>query len=122
MILQGKIEFNSLYFDIKPKLELRRHLENFLNNRVHKTYYVDFREGIAIKYDKMEIDALEDGFYFKMFVTNPHEVLKDKVLLKLVNKEVQFLHMFRLANTSDIEEKEVCMELYFCFFNLTSII
>jgi hypothetical protein len=70
----------------------------------------------------MEIDALEDGFYFKMFVTNPHEILKDKVLLKLVNKEVQFLHMFRLANTSDIEEKEVCMELYFCFFNLTSII
>lgn len=122
MILQGKIEFSNPYFDIKPKLELRRYLENYLNNRINKTYYVDYRDGIAIKYDNVEIDALEDGFYFKMFVSNPHEVLKDKLILDLVNRKVDKLQMFRMTKTSDIEEKETCRELWFCMLNLTSII
>lgn len=122
MVLQGKIEFDNPYFNIKPKLEFRRYLENYLNNRVNKTYFVDYREGIAIKYDKIEIDALEEGFYFKVFVSNPHEVLKDKIILQLVNKKVDKLQMFRIITSSDIEEKEIYMELMFCIFNITSII
>jgi hypothetical protein len=123
MILQGKIEFDSFMFDLKPKSNLKENLELLLNHLIKKkTFMVDFREGTIIKYDRVEIDIVGDNCYFKMFVSNPEEILKDKIVLKLINKEVDMLQMFRVQTPGFDGDSLDARELGFCNFNLTTII